>query len=333
MEHGQSSGVFVTTHLNSIGIHVMFIQMFYYCRWWQIYNQPPTHHSFISELHHQVHTPLASIPSKYYNNHKLMEMICLGDDTVICAPPEIQGVITEERVLHFASFVKMVVTPAQKHELHITWKKPGDIIFLKRTPVLYDDETEILGCLHPSSVAKMLAFTDSSLPPDQWKAQVIFQSFLEMSYYPAEVFDRYYEVFFKYYMQYKYPINYEDNLKLFKMALKNYALKMKWAENTGEDPELIPVVAEYMTTVPLWGSAVSASSNTNMTGVVEGANFTEGVSYYNSAEFTDKLLINDKIYQIFKDNNKMTGGVTLSTSFVGVVQERDNAYPRDNLND
>jgi len=87
----------------------------------------------------------------------------------------------------------MGITPAQKHETRIDFKKVTEVSFLKRTPVWNDMFGVLVGRLEFNSIGKMLAYTDSNQP--DWSKMVIRQALIELSRYPSEVFEQFKLIF------------------------------------------------------------------------------------------------------------------------------------------
>lgn len=116
-----------------------------------------------------------------------------GDDNLKYITPLHRPLYTHDRIMDFATWLGMKITPARKEESEIYYKHPHEILFLKRTPRYEPKVGAFVGQLDLSSIAKMCAYTDSKDP--NWKEMVYDQALREISFHGKEKFDYFCSIF------------------------------------------------------------------------------------------------------------------------------------------
>jgi hypothetical protein len=100
-------------------------------------------------------------------------LINYGDDNLKCLSTRVRSFYTHERISAAASWMKMKITPAEKHETRICLKSFMNVTFLKRQPrpIVTNSGIVFVGALDVRSIWRMLAFRDTE--QEDWASSVI----------------------------------------------------------------------------------------------------------------------------------------------------------------
>jgi len=181
MQTKMPSGVFGTVWINCICELIIEILEFYFCYYFKRYNEYPMYGNFVY---------LGSLDVDFFVE---VALINYGDDNLKYVSPIFREIYTHESIIAFSDFIKMGITPAKKSETLIEFKSVTHILFLKRTPVYNETIGRVLGQLELSSIAKMLAYTDSV--DIRWEAMVLNQATRELSFHSVELFNKFKTIF------------------------------------------------------------------------------------------------------------------------------------------
>jgi len=179
MENIMASGQSFTDILNCICEMIIEVLQFYHCRFATVFPGVELDGMFVYNGIREFDM-LSSVSVRNY-----------GDDNFKLVKGVARAFYTHERIMEFAAWINMPITPARKDDALIEFKVVTDIQFLKRTPVVFGQR--IYGRLELSSIGKMLAFTDSQV--ESWIDMVLQQAIIEICVHPVEVQERFKKIF------------------------------------------------------------------------------------------------------------------------------------------